>query len=261
VYSVDDLPEKPGKDGNPTGYVYKGFFVLLPIDPRFIEDNPEGPRFYYSRCMTSRQMMIRMPAWNYTVLNQQAAIEIGSSRPMTNSIIDAMDITRNGYKELLKKQPQTDLQWKVLNLNFDAPVQLSSSVIYDGAGDAEVVEWDYIDVTDSKGQTVHFAGFRVARTDIQRVKKGKHADAPKISEDAEKLQRVQQQRALAHQQQAQAAAMAHQQQAASALVAQFTPEQINAMLAQAQAAQQKQAAQPNAAPSSNAGGAGGQGGP
>ncbi len=150
------------------GAGYYGYYVMYQIDIRHIADD-STVKFYKARAFPSNSLLIKLPAWPYTILHNRDEIEAHVSTPVT----DAIDDARHDFS-----QDKAAREWKYLVLDFPTDHRLSSKEIYDEAGEDEELELEIIPVVYShpkiKGQgTQHWAAWKVVRTDLKVHKRGK----------------------------------------------------------------------------------------
>ena len=147
---------------------YEGYIIAFPMDIRYYLDN-EAVEYYSGRVFTSDSLMLRFPAFDYSLLHDRDPV----NAPFAASVQDDLDDARHTYD-----QESQAREWKHLSLQFPSDHSLSSKVIHDGAGEDEELEFAIVPV-----QTTHpklptpiqnYCGvFKVARTDVKARKKGK----------------------------------------------------------------------------------------
>ena len=175
VYSV---PDYIGTDNQTE---YKGFYILLPIDSRFEQMDP-NTNFYQAKVVGSKQIVVTMPAWPFAlwptnpdgrnlygrIINQVGG-PIGRSMNAVHSAWDNTDGDMDAIAQETRK-------WKYVTLDFSSVMpahgELSSKVLFAEAGEQELLDFDVIDVPaeweqiDNDNVRINreetFLGFRVA---------------------------------------------------------------------------------------------------
>jgi hypothetical protein len=155
-------------DGLETGTQFTGHYMMHQIDIRHIADDP-SVEFYKGRVFTSNSVLLRVPAFPYSILHNRD--EIAANVSATTS--DALDDARHSFE-----QDKAGREWKYLVLDFPTNHELSSKVVYKEAGDDEELELEIIPIQYSHPNITglgseHWAAWKVVRTDLKVHKRGK----------------------------------------------------------------------------------------
>jgi hypothetical protein len=162
VFSLKDIP------GVKSGTMYYGSYIMVPLDIRFVLDDVTLEH-YKARVFGDNQILVSVPSHQYSVLYNRDEIMLSAPSHVTN----AMDNARHSFEEHKETR-----RWKHLLLEFAHGQVLSGKEIYSEAGDDEDLELELIPVhyTHSKAtgdNSIHYAAWQVARTDVQVSKRGK----------------------------------------------------------------------------------------
>lgn len=175
VYPVPDFLGVGGRTE------YKGFYIFMPIDVRFIEMDEEVT-WYSAKVVSGTQVLVQAPAWPfcfwpkgnhssklYDRIVSQVDDPVKKSMHNAHSIFD--DAEADGATLEARK-------WKYYLLDFSSIKgigELSSKVLYGDAGEQEILDFDFVNVPrtwteDSQGNfsvtsQEDFLGFRVANVD------------------------------------------------------------------------------------------------
>jgi hypothetical protein len=147
---------------------YYGYYIMHQIDIRHIADDPTV-EFYNARVFTSNSLLLKVPAWPYSMLQNREEI----SAHVSTTVTDAIDDARHNFS-----QDKAAREWKYLVLDFPTDHHLSSKEIYDEAGEDEELELEIIPIVYSHpviegSGTQHWAAWKVVRTDLKVHKRGK----------------------------------------------------------------------------------------
>lgn len=178
-----DIPDiRPGKQDH-----YSGYFIAIPIDPRhFLDDDKK--EWYSGRIYSQSQVEIKLPSYNYSLLNDREEIMAGhETKALESYIANGLDDGRNTF--LTDMKTSDSREFKYLLLNFPNEDRLNASLIFDGAGEREVLPMRILPVTyKHANQRVEnktfFAGFLVANTADKSQKRGKYEKQDAISQGA-----------------------------------------------------------------------------
>jgi len=193
VFQVENIPGVRNKKA-----FYHGYFIALPIDWRWYLDD-DKTEHVKARVFTDNSVMLTMPAFDYTLLHDRDTITMTNTEKM-GYIQDGMDNARHNFTEDKSRR-----MYKHLLLEFPADQTLNASEIYADAGDNQELEIDFLEVccnhkswSTSERHNVNYAGFTVARTDVDATKKGKVDNPTTIqSKGAMKMQMMKRGRASA----------------------------------------------------------------
>jgi hypothetical protein len=155
-------------DGLEKGNQYYGYYIMYQMDIRHIVDDP-SIEFYKARVFTSNSLLVKVPAWPYSVLYNRDEI----LKNVSTTVTDGLDDARHVFF-----QNKAAREWKYLILDFPKDHELSSKLIYDEAGEDEELELEIIPLVFShppiKGVgSQHWAAWKVVRTDLKVHKRGK----------------------------------------------------------------------------------------
>lgn len=176
---VYDVPDMPGSDGTQE---YKGYYILLPIDNRFV-DIDDTIVWYKANVIADKLILFRVPAWPYALwpnsaysrdfydlIMNQVGLPIQKSMNACHSVFDAESDEAGSATVESRK-------WKYILLDFSNVKgcgELSSSKVYSEAGETQAVDYDFIQVpqyftkADDGTLTIshyeEFLGFKVAHT-------------------------------------------------------------------------------------------------
>ena len=170
--TVYDLERIPGV-GDQKDTLFKGFWITMPIDIRFIVDD-ENTTHWKARVFSKNTVLLSIQAWDYTHLHGRDQL----ANVVSENVLEAIDDAQHDYasQPCDKKQAR---KWKHLYLKFSDEVDLSAKEINSGAGEDETLKLELVPVTVEhpklKGMkyTAMCAARKVARTDIKARKKGK----------------------------------------------------------------------------------------
>ena len=162
--------------------IYKGFSLVVQIDPRWVLD--DGSRdFFTARIVSNDSVLVGIPAMPYDVM-----YSLKQFKPCGAGVVKAMDIARN---KIWKDQ---DSLIKHFLLTFPVPrdskkgcIQLSTTEIYTNKDNAYDLELIYPEVVSEhkkhKEPTINqYAVWNVVRIDVDSHKIGRPENTgPKIS--------------------------------------------------------------------------------
>jgi len=169
---VCDLERIPGA-GEEKDTLFKGFWMTLPIDIRFIADD-ESTTHWKARVFSSNTVLLSIQAWDYTHLNGRDQLE----NAVTENVLEAIDDSQHDCAAQPSDKKEAR-KWKHLFLKFSDEAELSAKSIHSNAGEDENLELELVPVAVEhpklKGvsYTTMYAAWKVARTDIKARKKGK----------------------------------------------------------------------------------------
>lgn len=195
-FLVYDVPDLPGT----SGVQYKGFYLILPIDTRFVDMDDEVA-WYTGACSGSKGLLFKLPAWPFVLYPK------GDSRKHYDNLLKAVPeyvqrSMNDAHSFFDPGQADEDLasnataqaesrKWRYINLDFSSVKgswNLSSKHIFADAGEREVLDYDYIEVPNAGGRADAFLGFRVARIPIDSGSKGAGRKVQRSDAQKSKLQ-------------------------------------------------------------------------
>jgi hypothetical protein len=156
-------------EGVKPGSHYYGYYIMYPMDIRYILDD-ETIEHYKARVFSTNQVLLTVPAWPYSPLYNREEIR-GNVQDI---VTDAMDNARHWFEE-----NKASRKCKHLLLEFPSGHALGGKEIYEEATDDEELEIELIPVVYSHRKipnstnTLHYAAWKVYRTDIRPTKQGK----------------------------------------------------------------------------------------
>jgi len=174
--------------GDNTNCLFKGFWICLPIDIRFILDD-HATTHWKARVFSSNTVMLSIQAWNYSHLHDRDQFE----DKVDTNVLEAIDGSLNDYANEAADIKE-GRKWKHLLLEFPSDIELAAKPIHANAGDDEKLELDLIpiEVTHPKHKSLRYtsmyAAWKVARTDVKARKKGKVEKNDDISDAARLLE-------------------------------------------------------------------------
>jgi hypothetical protein len=178
VFPIVDIPGEKNQ-------VFTGYYIMTPMDIRFVMDEPTIS-FYNARVFTNKSVLIKLPGWLYSPLNDREEFK----QRVTDNVTNAMDDCRHAYYEDKSRR-----EWKYLLLDFPDDHELSSKEIIDEAVDDETLKLEIVPIAykifkKKKGPPqclTHWACWKVARTDVKSKKRGKVEPGKELSEAASLL--------------------------------------------------------------------------
>jgi hypothetical protein len=178
VFPIVDIPGEKNQ-------FFTGYYIMTPMDIRFVIDEPTVS-FYDARVFTNKSVLIQLPGWLYSPLNDREEFK----KHLTDNVTNAMDDSRHEYYE-----DKIRREWKYLLLDFPDDHELSSKEINDKVVDDETLKLEVVPITykvfkKKKGSPVsltHWACWKVARTDVKLKKRGKVQPVKALSEAASLL--------------------------------------------------------------------------
>ena len=111
------------------------------VDTRWIHKDG-SIEFFTARVWTPGSILLRVPSFPFTALNQRDAIEIAG---VTQQVVNGMDTARHNY--LKGTNLSEDQKWKQLLLQFPADHELLSITIYSDAKEQEELDFGVLHVT------------------------------------------------------------------------------------------------------------------
>jgi hypothetical protein len=156
-------------DGVKIGTSYYGYYIMIPMDARFFLDD-RTIEHYKARVFANHQVLLTIPSWPYCPLHNREEIV----DKVDCNVTDAMDDARHSYEE-----NKASRRWNHLLLEFPTGHELSSKVIYDDAGEdeeleLEIVPFRYCHPTNTdQFNSMHYAAWKVARSDVRASKRGR----------------------------------------------------------------------------------------
>lgn len=174
VFPIADIPGEKNQ-------MFRGYYIMVPMDIRFVLESPTVS-MYSARVFTSKSVLIQLPGWMYSPLNDREQFE----KIVGENVTHSMDDARHAYYENKRSR-----EWKHLLLDFPDDHELSSKEIYDQSGEDEMLKLEIVPVSyklfKKKHAPVvdtHWACWQVARTDIKSQKRGKVSPLNELSEAA-----------------------------------------------------------------------------
>ena len=187
VYDLDRI-QGAGEANKNT--LYKGFWICLPIDVRFILDDV-NTEHWKARVFSSNSVLLSIQAWNYSHLYDRDELETN----VDENVLEAIDNCHHGLEDESSDVKEAR-KWKHLLLQFGDGVELSAKHIFLGAGDDEKLKLELlaVTVTHKKMPTLNYtsmyAAWKVARIDMKPNKKGKVEKQEDKSEAARLLEKI-----------------------------------------------------------------------
>jgi len=174
--------------GDKKNQLFKGFWMLLPIDIRFILDDT-ATTHWMARVFNDNTVMLSIQALNYSALYDRDQFE----KRVSENALEAMD---NAHHEVVDETGaiREERKWKHLYLEFDNDVKLSAKEINEFAGEEGKLDLQLIPVTASHPKnkaikhTAMCAAWKVARLDQKARKKGKVEKKDNKSDAAKQLE-------------------------------------------------------------------------
>ena len=156
--------------GVKVGSHYFGYYIMFPMDIRYVLDN-ETIEHYKARVFSANRVLLSVPAWPYSPLYNRDEI----AGKVTDVVNNAMDDARHSFEE-----NKTSRMWKHLILEFPSEQNLAGKEIYQDAGEDEELELEFVPFVythtkfpSGRSNTLHYAAWKVCRTDIRPTKRGK----------------------------------------------------------------------------------------
>ncbi|CAB9507792.1 hypothetical protein SEMRO_320_G116610.1 [Seminavis robusta] len=177
------------------GYLYHSQLILYKMDIRYVVDNTEKD-YYTCRVSGTNELLVSAPAWDYNQLHYRDFWD-GVSRddddpekivdPILHGMVSAID---DAHDKTIKAKGARDI--KHFKLQFPQGCELSSSAIFAEAGEDEwcklkIIPLVWTHTLSGLSGTDHYAGWVVARKDLESIKKGKPNSKPKAESQAAKL--------------------------------------------------------------------------
>ena len=170
---------------------YYGYFILVQADKRWYKESREVEH-YKARVFSTNQVLVMMPAFDYTMLYNQDELKNPAAR-FPEYAIDAIDHACHEYDK-----NKTNRQYKHFLLQFPSDHELISSVISTKATEDEYLPISFhpVETPDKKGKRGEergkmmkklYASFTVANAAVTAQKRGKVEHKPKESEGARML--------------------------------------------------------------------------
>ena len=175
VFEVDNV------DGAEEGMIYHGYFIVLPIDARWIsEDSTEEA--VKARVSLQNQIHIRYHAWPFSMVN--------SREEMDDQVDDRCTVGMDAAINDFLKKPGA-CKWKNLFLDFPQGHDFSTKALNQHAGEENELELELIELDGDGEQTGKhtFACWKVARVDKSPRKKGRMEQKEKKSKAAQLLEK------------------------------------------------------------------------
>ncbi|CAB9510059.1 unknown protein [Seminavis robusta] len=183
VYELDRIQGV----GDKQNQLFSGFWIVMPIDFRYILDDDETTHWKVS-VIAKNKLLLSIQAWNYSALHDRDEFK----KCVTKNDLEAMDGAMHDLIDEKTCEVYEDRKWKHLILEFEQDVHLSTKEIYDN----DVVELEPlllpITVKHPKNPklkyTSMFASWKVARIDVKARKMGKVGKKEKKSNAARQLE-------------------------------------------------------------------------
>lgn len=152
------------------------------MDIRFIQENPNEEQ-YYGRISTPNELYIKVPAWPYSLLNEEHYrddLDKQLRKKVDRGAMDAIDNKRHAAKDKAGGLNK----WKHYVLEFPDDHELSSKVLYEEAGEFDELPLARVNVPEdsltvgTRGNSLTgkhcYAVWKVARVDVKEKKKGRY---------------------------------------------------------------------------------------
>lgn len=179
-FLVYPVPDFPGIDGRTE---HKGFFIVLPVDGRFL-DMDDKINWWTGNVSGEKHLLFKVPAWPYFLWPQigggQMEAELAKQLPQNiqKSITDSHSL----YEVAAKDQSAEfeERKWKYFLLDFShlpGVGKLTSKPLFADATDKEVLDQDVFEIPflhDDMENVMHYEtvlGFKVAHVDDQGGRK------------------------------------------------------------------------------------------
>jgi hypothetical protein len=169
VFPLKDIEGVKTVKGEKKTMHYFGYYIMFPMDIRFILDD-ETTEHYKARVFSMNQVLLSVPAWPYSPLMNRDEI----ANLVDGIVTDGMDDARHAFDDNKESR-----RWKYILLDFPPSHSLGSKEIYDEAGEDEELKLELIPFVYAHKKipnavnTIHYAGWKVCRTDIRPTKRGK----------------------------------------------------------------------------------------
>lgn len=170
--SVYDIERIDGV-GERENALFKGYWICMPIDVRFILDDLTTEH-WKARVYSSDTVLLSIQAWDYSQLHDRDEFE----KQVTSNVLEAIDAAHHDLAEEPADRSEAR-KWKHLFLKFKDGVELAAKCINEDAGEDEKMKLELIPATvkhpkkANLNYTAMYAAWKVARTDIKANKKGK----------------------------------------------------------------------------------------
>ncbi|CAB9506771.1 unknown protein [Seminavis robusta] len=185
IYELDRIAGA----GDKKNQLYSGFWIVLPIDIRFILDDMSAAH-WSARIIAKNKILLSTQAWNYSCLYDRDEFK----KNVQPNELEALDGAHHDIYDESSGEIKEDRKWKHLVLEFPERVKLSAKEIYGDSGEDDKLELQLLPVTVTHPKqpklkyTSMFAAWKVARVDIRARKKGKVGKKDKKSDAARQLE-------------------------------------------------------------------------
>jgi len=168
VYDIERIDGVGEKENT----LFRGFWMCLPIDIRFILDD-QSTEHWKARMFSRDTVLLSIRAWDHSQLNDRDQFE----KSVSNNVLEAIHAAHHDLEEEPNDKKEAR-KWKHLFLKFKSGVELSAKSINTQAGEDEKLNLKLIPVVVSHNKlsttcTTMHAAWKVARVDVKANKKGK----------------------------------------------------------------------------------------
>jgi hypothetical protein len=157
VYPTSSIPGIDGKAH------YHGFSLLLQMDPRWMQEDPEAD-CYTARVFTSNLILIKEPAWPFLPIGERDQY----ARAFNASAVAAMDNAIHDYASNKQKRKFKYILLVFKNKGEKRDLDLSSKEIYSDSGEDEELEPQMMKLNEEGWEL-----FQVAGLDMKPEKRGR----------------------------------------------------------------------------------------
>ena len=159
IFQVTDI------EGVEANKVFPGFAIIFETDIRHAFDSKNDQVEYFSaRVFPPNKVLVRVPSWNYCLFSNSDRAQLQAA--LKPNFMNALDAKRNNFADNREQR-----MWRHYLLEFEPFHQLSSRVIFRGAGDDENLPRKLIPIKythpqmNGKYNVKHFMCLWVARTE------------------------------------------------------------------------------------------------
>jgi hypothetical protein len=163
IMSVRDVPGVDGKS------FFSGYAISILVDKRWIQYNA-GKEVLQARLLSRNSVLLKYPKYPITFSLIHPSDYHAFNRGLPAYLQDGFDHTRHTYAEDSENTATaSNLKHLVVDFDDSDDIELSSKVVFDGAGELEELKLHLKQETND----LFWVTWTVARMDISAVKKGK----------------------------------------------------------------------------------------
>lgn len=147
VYEVDELVGV----GSFQNQVFKGFYVLFPIEARYVRDDPRNV-WYSLKVVSPNQALLKMPGAHYAMQSNDDRKNFNQFLP--ESVVKSIDKKRNDY---VRRRKNGEAGWKYILLTFpecqpgtEFPLELTTSPINEKATEEQWAKFESFPISFRK---------------------------------------------------------------------------------------------------------------